>query len=378
MKKLLSLGVLLVLLVLQGCGANGEDANGAYDVPETTEPPVVEEATQPERGEPRVFDVAPGEHGYLGVQWLAHLNDVLPNRLAFSDRELETAEWLVETLLEIGFDESQIEVQTFRYDAPTSSWWGEPTWHIEWFEEMGYYDGLEWIYYSQNVILTVPGQSEETMIIGAHYDGVGYPGISDNASGIVLLLENAYRMRNIDHYYTLQYVFFGAEEVGLIGAFYFVDNMTDEEIDNLILMINADVMMDGPELIYAIAYRDEMPEFPEEIMWDDPEFSQNALTEQVESIAQVLNASGRTDLISRPHAFTLSTDQLAFIPFGIPVMVFYASHPVEYPFVFVGDVLHTADDCLDFLMENHPGRVEHALYGFGLFLEEILSSEFEQ
>src|SRR5262249_7726363 len=155
--------------------------------------------------------------------------------------------------------------------------------------ESGYYDGLMRIDDSQNVILTLPGRSEQTIIIGAHYDGVGNPGISDNAGGMVLLLENAYRMRDVDHYYTLQYVFFGAEEVGLIGAFYFVDQMSQREIDNLVLMINADVIMDGPELVYGVAYLDKMPEYPVDLLWETPEVSQNGLTEQVEAIAGRLN-----------------------------------------------------------------------------------------
>lgn len=323
----------------------------------------------------REFDVTAGEHGYLAVQWLEHMNDYLPNRLAFSDRELEAAEWIVDTLLEMGFDESQVEMQSFSIDTPTSSWWGDAFWMVEWFESAGYYDGLEFLYESQNVVLTIPGRSEETIIIGAHYDGMANPGISDNASGTVLLLENAYRMRNVDHYYTLQYIFFGAEEVGLIGAFYFVDNMTDAEIDNLILMINADVIMDGPDLVYAIGYIGQSSEYAIGVA---DEILQNAHSEQIKEIADQLNAQQGTEFISKPHAITLPSDQLAFTQFGIPVMVFYATHPVTYPETFIGDVLHSPNDCLDFIIRNHPGRIERALYEFGRFLEEIVSSEFVQ
>ena len=327
----------------------------------------------------RGFAVAPDDHGYLAVRWIEHMNDYLPNRLPYSDRELETAEWVVETFLEMGFDASQIEMQTFGLDTPTSSWWGSSVLSVEWFEEMGYYDGLERIDFSQNVILTIPGRSEETIIIGAHYDGLAYPGVSDNASGTVLLLESAYRMRNVDHYYTLQYVFFGAEEVGLDGAFYFVDNMTQEEIDNLILMINADVIMDGSDLIYAVGYIDELPHFPRDILWGGlSDIPQNPLSEQVKEIAVQLNAEHGTDLISKPRGITLASDHLAFVQFEIPVVVFYATQPPHYPDIFDGDVLHTERDCLDFIVANHPGRVERTLYEFGLFLEEVLSSEFIQ
>jgi len=375
MKKILVMLMLFGIIVFNGCENEGAGNVQEYDSQ-------VEQYDLLDEDLPLVglrgFAVAPGDHGYLGVGWIEHMNDYLPNRLAFSDRELETAEWLVETLLEMGFDENQIEMQTFGFDTPTSSWWGDASWTVEWFEEMGYYDGLERIDYSQNVILTIPGRSEETIIIGAHYDGVDNPGISDNASGTVLLLENAYRMQNVDHYYTLQYIFFGAEEVGLIGAFYFVDNMTQEEIDNLVMMINADVLMDGSDLIYAVGYIDNtLPSEPGDILWETPEILQNSLSEQVKEIANQLNAGSGMELISKPHAITLPSDQLAFTQFGIPVMVFYATQPVQYPEIMDGDVLHTEFDCLDFLVENHPRRVERALQQFGVFLEEVVSSNFE-
>jgi len=355
MKKIIVTLILLTVVSLSGCGNPGSSSSRS-----------------------REFDVATGDHGYLGVQWIEHMNDYLPNRLAFSDRELESAEWIVETLLEMGFTEDQVEMQTFGLHIMTSSWWGAASWGVDSFEERGYYEGLERLDYSQNVILTIPGRSEETIIIGAHYDGVNNPGISDNAGGTVLLLENAYRMRDVDHYYTLQYIFFGAEEIGLIGAFHFVDRMTEEEIDNLIMMINADVIMDGPNLVYAVGYIEELPFFPDDILFEPIDISQNSTSEQVKEIANQLNTRHGTELISKPHAIITPTDQLAFIQFGVPVLVFYGTHPVEYPETFDGDVLHSERDCLDFIMENHPGRVEQALYEFGLFLEEILSSEFIQ
>lgn len=384
MKKILSILIVLVtVFIIQGCTRPQEQESPTDNLTERiTEQTGTETQTTdtdaPQGSGDQRFNVMTHEHGYLGVQWLQHMNDYLPRRLAFSDRELETAEWIVSTLIGMGFDEDQVDIQTFSMDAETSSWWGEAKWMIEWFESMGYYEGLELLEYSQNIILTLPGQSEQTIIIGAHYDGMNNPGVSDNASGTVLLLENAYRMQQIDHYYTLQYVFFGAEEVGLIGSFYFADNMTQEEIDNLVMVINADVIMDGPELVYAIGYIEALPLSPIDILWETPGISQNALTEQVDEIAIQLNEQYNTEFISKPHGITLASDHLAFVPFGIPVMVFYATHPVEYPEMFSGDVLHSERDHLEYIMENHPGRIERALSAFGRFLEEIVSSEFVQ
>jgi len=359
MKKLLLVLGLLITLPLAACSAD----QAAETPREPEELPITI----------RDFDVAEGEHGYIGVYVLEQMQDQFPYRLAFSDRELEAAEWIQTTLLQMGFEAGQIEIQSFDIDTPTSSWWGEAIWMVEMYESMGDYDEVERIDTSQNVILTIPGRSEQTIVIGAHYDGVGNPGISDNASGVALLLESAYRMQDIDHYYTLQYVFFGAEEVGLIGSFYFVDNLSQEEMDRLVLMINADVIMDGPDLVYAIGYveGDSM-----EAIWDRVVVTESELTRHVDQLANELNDNYQTELIAKPHAVGLPSDHLAFVQFDIPVMTFYATHPVTYPEFFSGDVLHTPDDDLDFIMENFPGRAERALYSFGRFLEAVLSSEF--
>jgi len=323
----------------------------------------------------REFDVSPGEYGYFAIRYIEHMQEILPNRLAFTDRELETAEWIIEMLLEMGFDESQVEIQNFDINKETSSWWGDSSWLVEYYEYQGYYDGLKRIDTSQNVILTVPGRSEETIIIGAHYDSMNNSGISDNAGGVALLLENVYRMRHVDHYYTLQYVFFGAHEVGLIGTFYFADNLSEE--DNLVLMINADVLMDGPDLRYAIGYVDGLPENPEELFWGTrPNVLKNELTLSIDEIAAELNENYGTELIAEPQAIFLSTDQMAFLQFEVPVMVFYGTYPIEYPNLARSYIWHSPSDDLDFIIKNHPGRIERALNSFGRFLEAVLSSEF--
>ena len=106
---------------------------------------------------------------------------------------------------------------------------------------------------SQNVVLTVPGASERTIIVGAHYDSPPDPGTSDNASGVALLMESAKRMMDYDNYYTIRYIFFGAEEVGLVGAAWNLHQMSEEERDNVVMMVNGDVLIEGPVLVYGAA-----------------------------------------------------------------------------------------------------------------------------
>ena len=47
---------------------------------------------------------------------------------------------------------------------------------------------------SQNIEVVKNGESEKTIIVGAHYDSAGTHGVDDNGSGVAVALENALRM----------------------------------------------------------------------------------------------------------------------------------------------------------------------------------------
>jgi aminopeptidase YwaD len=72
-----------------------------------------------------------------------------------------------------------------------------------------------------NVVATLPGDSGETIVVGAHHDHVaGVPGANDNASGLVALLQVAQQLPAQRH--TVVFVAFGGEERGLLGSRHFV------------------------------------------------------------------------------------------------------------------------------------------------------------
>ena len=198
-------------------------------------------------------------HGEISLGFIEYMSDNLYARSPFTYRELETATWLVEELLAMGHDWDYIAAQEFTYwDLleldQSGSGWGWLSWWLVTSPMLLGTDREEQIRLdrvSQNIILTLPGQSDSKIIVGAHYDSPPYPSASDNASGTALLLESAQRMMELDHYHTIVYVFFGAEEVGLIGANYYYQMLTEEERENIVLMINADVLIEGPYIIYG-------------------------------------------------------------------------------------------------------------------------------
>jgi hypothetical protein len=72
-----------------------------------------------------------------------------------------------------------------------------------------------------NVVATRPGPPRSpTVLVGAHYDavaGAGCRGANDNASGVGVVLELARILAAVPLPYTLQIVYFGAEEAGSGG-----------------------------------------------------------------------------------------------------------------------------------------------------------------
>jgi len=292
-------------------------------------------------------------HGTLAKQYITFVNDNLPERIAFSYRELEAAEWIVGELLSMGYSRNEINVQEFSRDAARLSTRARNPLH---FFDTGDHELRQ---YSQNIILTVPGQSERKIIVAAHYDTLLYPGASDNASGMGLLLESAHRMRYLDNHYTIVYAFFGAEEVWWIGALYYLEQLSDSERDNIALMINVDILLDGDTLIYAAGYGT-----------DRSNIRANALTAQIDSIANNLNARYNMGLTSIPRGIRINADHAAF---------FYAGHTVLFLFGaeysdgrFNLGVFHSERDNIHYISANMPGRKERNISAFSVFLEEIL------
>lgn len=81
---------------------------------------------------------------------------------------------------------------------------------------------------SSNLYVTIPGATDEVIVLGAHFDHLGrrrgalYPGADDNASGVALVLGVAEALKDAHLSRTVIVVLFGAEEHGLVGSRYFV------------------------------------------------------------------------------------------------------------------------------------------------------------
>ena len=89
--------------------------------------------------------------------------------------------------------------------------------------------------YERNVIATMPGTANPSkiMIIGGHHDAIVWwdttiaswnaPGADDNASGTVAAMEAARIFRNYSWDPTIQFITWGAEELGLFGSYHYAE-----------------------------------------------------------------------------------------------------------------------------------------------------------
>jgi Zn-dependent M28 family amino/carboxypeptidase len=107
-----------------------------------------------------------------------------------------------------------------------------------------------------NVIGFIDNKADQTIVIGAHYDHLGYGGegslfreeekaihngADDNASGVALMLNLASKLKNTNTSNNYLFLAFSGEEMGLLGSNYFVKNATipTEKIN---YMINMDMV----------------------------------------------------------------------------------------------------------------------------------------
>ena len=108
---------------------------------------------------------------------------------------------------------------------------------------------------TMNVVGLLPGNTDGFVVIGAHYDHLGMGGESsrapdtvavhygadDNASGTAMLIEMAQRVSIEKPERGIIFIAFGAEEMGLLGSRYFVENPL-VDLKQIKVMFNCDMV----------------------------------------------------------------------------------------------------------------------------------------
>ena len=104
---------------------------------------------------------------------------------------------------------------------------------------------------SRNVIAEKPGNSEsgDIVVVGAHYDTTpDTQGANDNGSGLSVVMTMAELTADTEYPFTLRFVLFGAEEIGLFGSRHYVDVLSEQDVEDTLAMLNFDVPGSGERL----------------------------------------------------------------------------------------------------------------------------------
>ena len=109
--------------------------------------------------------------------------------------------------------------------------------------------------HSNNVVLDLPGQSRETVVVSAHYDSTDYSnGAYDNMSSCITLLYLAEYFASVPHKRSIRLLWCGAEERGLLGSLAYC---CQQDLKETVLNINLDMLGSAMGEFTAFSCADE-------------------------------------------------------------------------------------------------------------------------
>lgn len=163
----------------------------------------------------------------------------------------------------------------------------------------------EYVGKSRNVILDLPGESDEVIIFTAHYDSTSLSeGAYDNMSGSVGLLALAEYFTTHAHKRTLRFIWCGSEERGLLGSkAYCADH--EDALPAIKLCINLDMI--GCTMGYLIA----------------------CCTAEEAAVSYISYLGRELGTLIDPYQEVYSSDSTPFADKGIPAISFARVSPRE-------------------------------------------------
>ena len=203
---------------------------------------------------------------------------------------------------------------------------------------------IEWrpgTYTTTNVIAeTTSGDPNNVIVVGAHLDSVGVgPGINDNGSGSTTILEIAEQMSKVKPRNKVRFIWFGAEESGLLGSEAYVASLSPEEQAQIAVMLNFD-MVGSPNFVRFV-YDGDLSDSPP-LPGGAPEGSA-----QIERL--FLDYFAGQGLITEPTAFDGRSDYGPFLEAGIPAGGLFTGaegiKTAEQAAIFGGEAGEQYDPC---------------------------------
>jgi len=246
------------------------------------------------------------------VSFLA--DDKLEGRQTGTEGEHKAAEFIAKRFSDLGLEAKGTDgyLQTFSFKPKTDPH-QEVTYTVV---------GNDSTITATNVIGFMDNQAPFTVIVGAHYDHLGYGaegtlyrgeeklihnGADDNASGVGVMLNLISKLKNANKGNNYLFIAFSAEEMGLLGSNYFTKNATID-LDNANYMLNMDMVgrlkQDSTLAVYGVG------------------------TSPI--LKQVVNNSNSRFKIIENESGTGPSDHTSFYNSDIPVLHFFTGQHEDY------------------------------------------------
>jgi hypothetical protein len=85
------------------------------------------------------------------------------------------------------------------------------------------------------------GDKNHVVVVDAHLDAIYGAGMLDNASGSATILDIARMMKNVTPTNKLRFIWFGGEELGILGSQYYVSHLSSNDLSHIGYDLDADV-----------------------------------------------------------------------------------------------------------------------------------------
>ncbi len=174
----------------------------------------------------------------------------------------------------------------------------------------------------RNILGYINNSASQTIVVGAHYDHLGYGaegslyrgeekaihnGADDNASGVAVMLNLVSKLKETNTSNNYLFMAFSGEEMGLLGSNYFVKNTTIN-LDSINYMLNMDMVgrlkADSTLAVYGVG--------------TSPIFK------------QVINANNNNFKIIEKESGVGPSDHTSFYLSDIPVLHFFTGQHEDY------------------------------------------------
>jgi len=157
------------------------------------------------------------------------------------------------------------------------------------------------------------GDKNHVLVVDAHLDAIYGAGMLDNASGSATILDIAQKMKNVNPTNKLRFIWFGGEELGLLGSDYYVKHLNSTDLSHIGYDLDADVTA-TPNYIIGILDPAAPDFFSRTVPETFPNRVYKASTVSRDQSAQYFQSIGKNYEFLSPNG----TDAIKFNEAGIP------------------------------------------------------------